>query len=92
MRAIRDLFAILIFVGLCIWAFLIWNAQPDYRPLRACQPLFFVDRGVVNLLEAGTGQSAVANDVNGWVGDVNYGCLSYTYNLFVRGNPEATQQ
>ncbi|MBU2734585.1 hypothetical protein HAQ00_02345 [Acidithiobacillus caldus ATCC 51756] len=92
MRAIKDLFAILLFIAICIWGFLIWDAQPDYRPLRACQPLFFVDRGAVNLLEAGTGQTDVSTDVNDWAGDLNNGCLSFTYNLFVRGNPQTTQE
>jgi len=92
MRTIYDTIAIILFIAFCVWVFLIWNAQPNYRPIRFCQPLFFVDRLAVDVVAAGTGQSAVSADVNDGAGDLNNACLGFGYNLFVRGNSEETQQ
>lgn len=87
MRAVTEWLGLLLAFLVAIYAYSIWQATPNYRPLNACRPVIFMT-GIVSRLAGATSNSpnAVGQDVSNWMNAANNGCLSYTYNLFVVGN------
>ncbi|PKY09774.1 hypothetical protein B1757_13315 [Acidithiobacillus marinus] len=82
MRAVSEWLGLLFAVLVVIYAYSIWQATPDYRPIEACRPVTFTTGIVSDLADAASTQ--VGGSAHGWMGDINNGCLSYTYNLFVK--------
>ncbi|WP_031572078.1 MULTISPECIES: hypothetical protein [Acidithiobacillus] len=82
MRAVSEWLGLLFAVLAVIYAFSIWQAAPDYRPIEACRPVIFAT-GIISDL-TGAASAQVGSDTENWMGDINNGCLSYTYNLFVK--------